>query len=250
MATRGAGPLEGAAKGREGLWRWACPRMGGASEWAGSWEDQLLSQGQLQSLEVSRQGLWAREAWGGLDRAKSSSPLDRGRETLTAAWGLWQPLTIAEVQKLLGPNLEGLKAEEGNSPVRDWIFRQRQNDLDSLGLGLHGGIPNGYMVLDLSFRGGLGRLAGRGWDSEAEGLSDPSLRRGPLRGTPPRWTCICVHCAPSSAPGFDPELSRFLWMLNWALLWRLPPGGVGLGGPCPALGDRSSIKEHVPPPKR
>lgn len=62
------------------------------------------------------------------------------------------PLTIAEVQKLLGPNLEGLKAEEGNSPVRDWIFRQRQNDLDSLGLGLHGGIPNGYMVLDLSFQ--------------------------------------------------------------------------------------------------
>ncbi|KAF6125873.1 mesothelin [Phyllostomus discolor] len=65
------------------------------------------------------------------------------------------PLTIAEVQKLLGPNLEGLKAEEGNSPVRDWILRQQQNDLDSLGLGLHGGIPNGYMVLDLSFREAL-----------------------------------------------------------------------------------------------
>lgn len=72
------------------------------------------------------------------------------------AWGLWQPLTIAEVQKLLGPNLEGLKTEEGNSPVWDWILRQRQNDLDSLGLGLHGGIPNGYLVLDLNFRGGRG----------------------------------------------------------------------------------------------
>ncbi|KAM8780167.1 mesothelin-like [Rhynchonycteris naso] len=65
------------------------------------------------------------------------------------------PLTIAEVQKLLGPNLEGLKAEEGNSPVRDWILRQQQSELDSLGLGLHGGIPNGYLVLDLSFREAL-----------------------------------------------------------------------------------------------
>ncbi|XP_036890479.1 mesothelin isoform X2 [Sturnira hondurensis] len=65
------------------------------------------------------------------------------------------PLTIAEVQKLLGPNLEGLKAEERNSPVRDWISRQQQNDLDGLGLGLRGGIPNGYLVLDLSFREAL-----------------------------------------------------------------------------------------------
>ncbi|XP_053527635.1 mesothelin [Artibeus jamaicensis] len=65
------------------------------------------------------------------------------------------PLTIAEVRKLLGPNLEGLKAEEGNSPVRDWISRQRQKDLDSLGLGLRGGIPNGYFVLNLSFREAL-----------------------------------------------------------------------------------------------
>ncbi|XP_054442745.1 mesothelin-like [Pteronotus mesoamericanus] len=65
------------------------------------------------------------------------------------------PLTIAEVQNLLGPNLEGLKAEEGNSPVWDWVVRQRQNDLDSLGLGLRGGIPNGYVVLDLNSREAL-----------------------------------------------------------------------------------------------
>lgn len=62
------------------------------------------------------------------------------------------PMTIAEVQKLLGPNLAGLKVEEGNSPVRDWLLRQQQDDLDSLGLGLHGGIPNGYLVLDLNVR--------------------------------------------------------------------------------------------------
>ncbi|XP_019504009.1 PREDICTED: mesothelin isoform X1 [Hipposideros armiger] len=62
------------------------------------------------------------------------------------------PMTIAEVQKLLGPNLAGLKVEEGNSPVRDWLLRQRQDDLDSLGLGLHVGIPNGYLVLDLNVR--------------------------------------------------------------------------------------------------
>ncbi|XP_064218351.1 mesothelin [Aotus nancymaae] len=58
------------------------------------------------------------------------------------------PLTVAEVQKLLGPHVEGLKAEERHSPVRDWILRQRQDDLDTLGLGLQGGIPNGYLVLD------------------------------------------------------------------------------------------------------
>ncbi|XP_003124743.2 mesothelin [Sus scrofa] len=61
-------------------------------------------------------------------------------------------LTIAEVQKLLGPHLAGLKAEEENSPVRDWISRQPQDDLDRLGLGLQGGIPNGYLVLDINIR--------------------------------------------------------------------------------------------------
>ncbi|KAL0617197.1 Mesothelin [Plecturocebus cupreus] len=65
------------------------------------------------------------------------------------------PLTVAEVQKLLGPHVEGLKAEERRSPVRDWILRQRQDDLDQLGLGLQGGIPNGYLVLDRGVREAL-----------------------------------------------------------------------------------------------
>ncbi|XP_034878350.1 LOW QUALITY PROTEIN: mesothelin [Mirounga leonina] len=75
------------------------------------------------------------------------------------------PLTIAEVQNLLGPNLVGLKAEQESSPVWDWILRQWQDDLDGLGLGLHGGIPNGYLVMDLSFREALSggaRLLGPG----------------------------------------------------------------------------------------
>ncbi|XP_005391662.1 PREDICTED: mesothelin isoform X2 [Chinchilla lanigera] len=61
-------------------------------------------------------------------------------------------LTVAEVQNLLGRNVAGLKAEERNSPVKEWIFQQRQEDLDMLGLRLRGGIPNGYMVLDLNSR--------------------------------------------------------------------------------------------------
>uniref|UniRef100_A0A8D2EN00 Mesothelin n=1 Tax=Theropithecus gelada TaxID=9565 RepID=A0A8D2EN00_THEGE len=65
-----------------------------------------------------------------------------------------RPLTVAEVQKLLGPHVEGLKVEEQHSPVRDWILKQRQDDLDALGLGLQGGIPNGYLILDLSVRRG------------------------------------------------------------------------------------------------
>ncbi|KAM6166358.1 mesothelin-like [Erethizon dorsatum] len=72
-------------------------------------------------------------------------------------------LTVAEVLNLLGPHVAGLKAEERNSPVKEWIFQQRQEDLDMLGLGLRGGIPNGYMVLDLNsreaFSGGTPLLA-------------------------------------------------------------------------------------------
>ncbi|EDL22444.1 mesothelin isoform 1 preproprotein [Mus musculus] len=61
-------------------------------------------------------------------------------------------LSVAEVQKLLGPNIVDLKTEEDKSPVRDWLFRQHQKDLDRLGLGLQGGIPNGYLVLDFNVR--------------------------------------------------------------------------------------------------
>lgn len=61
-------------------------------------------------------------------------------------------LTVSEVQKLLGPHVGDLKAEEEDSPVQDWISQQWQEDLDMLGLGLQGGIPNGYLVLDLHSR--------------------------------------------------------------------------------------------------
>nr|XP_044986223.1 mesothelin [Jaculus jaculus] len=68
-------------------------------------------------------------------------------------------LTVPEVQKLLGPHMADLKAEEEKSPVKDWLLRQRQEDLDRLELGLHGGIPNGYLVLDLNFREAFSRGA-------------------------------------------------------------------------------------------
>lgn len=61
-------------------------------------------------------------------------------------------LSVAEVQKLLGPHIVDLKTEEDKSPVRDWLFRQQQKDLDRLGLGLQGGIPSGYLVLDFNVR--------------------------------------------------------------------------------------------------
>lgn len=63
---------------------------------------------------------------------------------------------MAEVQNLLGPHIVDLKTEEDKSPIRDWLFRQQQKDLDRLGLGLQGGIPNGYLVLDVNVRGELG----------------------------------------------------------------------------------------------
>ncbi|KAM9372394.1 mesothelin [Phaethornis superciliosus] len=55
-------------------------------------------------------------------------------------------LTPSEVQGLLGPmNLPDLKMWEKKSPIREWIRKQKQPDLDKLGLGLIGGIPVGYI---------------------------------------------------------------------------------------------------------
>ncbi|XP_068964552.1 mesothelin-like [Petaurus breviceps papuanus] len=59
------------------------------------------------------------------------------------------PLTPEEVRGLLGRNLKGLKAEEKSPPIRGWILKQRQNSLDALGIGLTGGVPNGYIVINL-----------------------------------------------------------------------------------------------------
>ncbi|XP_030315712.1 mesothelin-like isoform X2 [Calypte anna] len=55
-------------------------------------------------------------------------------------------LKPSEVQGLLGQmNLPDLKAWESTSPIREWIRRQQQPDLDKLGIGLTGGIPVGYI---------------------------------------------------------------------------------------------------------
>ncbi|XP_007955680.1 mesothelin [Orycteropus afer afer] len=78
-----------------------------------------------------------------------------------------RPLTVAEVRGLLGPHVADLKSEERNSPVRDWIAQQRQDDLDTLWPGLHGGIPNGYLVLN------LGSPRGRGDSLKGPCLSGP-----------------------------------------------------------------------------
>lgn len=166
-----------------------------------------------------------------------------------AAWGLWQLLTIAEVRKLLGLNLPGLKAEEGNGPTRDWIFRQSQDDLDRLGLGLCGGIPNGYLVLDLHSPGALGPAGGRG-QGQVEALSLPCPRRGPVWGPPPPGTWTRAHCGPDPAPGLGPELSSLLQRP------RDPgPAAETLPGweqprvvSVQRQGDWSSIKEDMFPP--
>lgn len=173
-------------------------------------------------------------------RCGHGRPSGGGWAALTATWGLRQPLTVAEVQNLLGANLAGLKAEQGNSPVRDWILRQRQDDLDRLGLGLRGGIPNGYLVMDLSFRGGLGGWLGGAGAEPGMAPESLSLHRGPLRGRPPPPTGTSVHRHPGSAPGFDPEVSPLLWTLDLSCC----------EAPWPPQGDWSSIKGHHPSPQR
>ncbi|XP_066496899.1 mesothelin [Tiliqua scincoides] len=50
-------------------------------------------------------------------------------------------LTIHDVKALLGKNLGELTKEQDNFPIKDWICKQNQSDLDKLGIGLHCGQP-------------------------------------------------------------------------------------------------------------
>ncbi|XP_060116992.1 mesothelin [Heteronotia binoei] len=54
-------------------------------------------------------------------------------------------LKSSDVEGLLGRNLPDLKNKENESPVKDWIARQKQSELDQLGIGLRGGTPGGYI---------------------------------------------------------------------------------------------------------
>ncbi|KAG8549982.1 hypothetical protein GDO81_030124 [Engystomops pustulosus] len=49
-------------------------------------------------------------------------------------------LTVSDVKSLLGTNVADLKTQESNSVVSSWIQSQKQSDLDTLGLGIQGGI--------------------------------------------------------------------------------------------------------------
>ncbi|XP_077643080.1 mesothelin-like [Lonchura striata] len=57
------------------------------------------------------------------------------------------PLTPREVRGLLGVNVARLAPWRFRAPVRDWIQRQRQAELDELQLGLTGGLQDGYINL-------------------------------------------------------------------------------------------------------
>uniref|UniRef100_A0A8C2Y7D5 Mesothelin n=1 Tax=Coturnix japonica TaxID=93934 RepID=A0A8C2Y7D5_COTJA len=54
-------------------------------------------------------------------------------------------LTPTEVKDLLGINLPGLSNWRNRSPIQEWAQRQKQTELDKLGVGLTGGTQEGYM---------------------------------------------------------------------------------------------------------
>uniref|UniRef100_A0A8D0DUB7 Uncharacterized protein n=1 Tax=Salvator merianae TaxID=96440 RepID=A0A8D0DUB7_SALMN len=56
-------------------------------------------------------------------------------------------MVIEDVKNLLGKNLKDLKNFQGVEPIKGWIYKQKQSALDELGLGLQGGLPEGYIVL-------------------------------------------------------------------------------------------------------
>ncbi|XP_009327685.1 PREDICTED: mesothelin [Pygoscelis adeliae] len=54
-------------------------------------------------------------------------------------------LTPSEVQGLLGMNLGDLEKWQNKFPIREWVQRQKQSELDKLHVGLTGGTQEGYM---------------------------------------------------------------------------------------------------------
>ncbi|XP_034276586.1 mesothelin [Pantherophis guttatus] len=56
-------------------------------------------------------------------------------------------LTPEIVKGLLGTNLNDLRDNQNIPLVREWIQKQKQSDLNSLGLGLRGGLPEGFIIL-------------------------------------------------------------------------------------------------------
>uniref|UniRef100_A0A8C5SAS1 Mesothelin n=1 Tax=Laticauda laticaudata TaxID=8630 RepID=A0A8C5SAS1_LATLA len=56
-------------------------------------------------------------------------------------------LTPENVKGLLGTNLNNLRDNQNVPLVREWIQKQKQSDLDSLGLGLQGGLSEGFILL-------------------------------------------------------------------------------------------------------
>ncbi|KAG8145333.1 hypothetical protein E2320_011890 [Naja naja] len=55
-------------------------------------------------------------------------------------------LTPENVKGLLGTNLNDLRDNQNVPLVREWIQKQKQSDLNSLGLGLQGGLPEGFFI--------------------------------------------------------------------------------------------------------
>ncbi|XP_062999500.1 mesothelin [Elgaria multicarinata webbii] len=56
-------------------------------------------------------------------------------------------LTPSDVRGLLGINLPDLKLHQSNPVLRDWSYKQKQSELNSLGLESKGGLPDGYVDL-------------------------------------------------------------------------------------------------------
>ncbi|NXD82226.1 MSLN protein, partial [Halcyon senegalensis] len=54
-------------------------------------------------------------------------------------------LTPSEVRGLLGMYLTDLKKWQYKDPIWEWIQRQKQSELDKLGIGLTGGTQEGYI---------------------------------------------------------------------------------------------------------
>uniref|UniRef100_A0ABM5EZY2 Mesothelin n=1 Tax=Pogona vitticeps TaxID=103695 RepID=A0ABM5EZY2_9SAUR len=79
-------------------------------------------------------------------KALSKSPVNMDIETFLGLKNdILMKLTPSEVKGLLGRNAEALKEHQSEFPIRDWIHKQKQEELEIL--GIQGGIPDGYITL-------------------------------------------------------------------------------------------------------
>uniref|UniRef100_A0A672UBG7 Mesothelin n=1 Tax=Strigops habroptila TaxID=2489341 RepID=A0A672UBG7_STRHB len=98
-------------------------------------------------------------------------------------------LTPLEVEGLLGMHLGDLSKWQKTSPIREWVQKQKQSELDKLHVGLTGGTQEGYInIVTPKFQSLLGQPCLGG-----EGVLSASRQQLRGQGSLFRYFCLSNH---------------------------------------------------------